>query len=73
MIDNIDIFSLAVNRLKTQTEERFVYDAYFYAEERVSIWQVKHELEDLHFENKISNVVEEYCFAVLSNKAKPLT
>jgi len=68
----IELFYNAIIFLDDFTEERFIYDAYFYAEKRVSIWQVKYELEDLIEKEKLSYTVEMYCYAVLSQKAIPL-
>ena len=69
---NIDLFYKAVCKLDRFSEERFIYDAYFYAERKVSIWQVQYELEDLNDDDKISFTVEMYCYAILSGKAIPL-
>jgi len=57
---------------KHKTPERFIYDAHEWNEQMVSLFTIKHEFEDAVFNDVLSDVIEDYCLAILSGRSIPL-
>lgn len=57
------------------TDERFIYDAYCYAEHRGNeydlAFQVRDDYEDLLQHDKMSDVLQDYCILVLAHHPEP--
>lgn len=53
--------------------ERYIYDAHFYYETRVSLSAISVIIGDLHYEGVTdSEIVEDYTYAILTEDAIPL-
>lgn len=80
-IHKIDLFTLAKESMEEYlcrqiTDERFIYDAYCYAEHRGNeydlAFQIKDDWEDLIWHDRLSEVLEDYCIYVLARKPEPM-
>ena len=71
MIDIKTVFH--AQRLVGNGIERYIYDAYFYYEKKISLSQVSMIIGDLHFLGETDDeLVEDYTYEVLTEKAIPL-
>lgn len=53
--------------------ERYIYDAHFYYETKISLSAISMIIGDLHYEGETdSDIVEDYTYAILTEEAVPL-
>lgn len=57
---------------KHTTPERFIYDAHEWNERMVSLFTIQHEFEDALYKDILSDVIEDYCLAILSERSIPI-
>lgn len=71
------LFAMAREKLRREygkriTPERFIYDAHEWNEQMVSLYTIQHEYEDITIDDKLSDVLEDYCLAILSERSRPI-
>ena len=69
---NVELYFKAIDKGKFLVPEELIALAYEYAEKPVSLFQIKHEYDELLESDKMSGVVEDYILSLLSGRAKPL-
>lgn len=68
----VELYFLALEKNELTAPEALIVKAYQYAEKPITPFQIMHEYEDVLDKDKLSDAVEDYCLAILSERAIPL-